>query len=92
MTNNVISLRRPAVAVPSWRPRPSSGRPSSSPDSVRITFDDGRGVHLAVCEHCTQTESAYPDSLGWLLDWADSHECDRELVELLAVVCGRGAA
>jgi hypothetical protein len=92
MTNNVIRLRRPAVPASSWRPRLSSRRPSSSTDTVRITIDDGRGVHLAVCENCTHTESAYPDSLGWLLDWADSHECDRELAELLAVVCGRGAA
>ena len=92
MTNNVIPLRRPVVPNSSWRPRPSSERPSSSPDPVRITFDDGRGVHLAVCENCTHTESAYPDSLGWLLDWADTHECDRELAELLALVCGRGAA
>jgi hypothetical protein len=92
VTNNVIPLRRPVVPAPSCRPRPSYDRPSSSPDPVQITFDDGRGLHLAVCRNCTQTESAYPDSLGWLLDWADSHECDRELVELLALVCERGAA
>jgi hypothetical protein len=81
--NNVVPLRRPAVPAP-------SPRPSSSPDSVRITFDDGHGVHRAVCVGCTHTESAY--SLGWLLDWADAHECDRELVELLAEVCGRWVA
>jgi hypothetical protein len=92
MTNNISPLHRPAVPVPSWRPDPSSGRPSWSPDPVRITFDDARGVHLAVCTDCAQTESAYSDSLGWLLDWADAHECDRELVELFAEVCGRRAA
>jgi hypothetical protein len=91
VTNNVVPLRRPTVPAPSWHPRPPSARPSSSPDPVRINFDDGRGVHIAVCDHCTQTESAYPGALGWLLDWADSHECDRELVDLLAVVCGRAA-
>lgn len=92
MTNNVFPLRRPTVPASPRRSRPSSRRPSSSPDSVRVLFDDGRGVHLAVCENCAQTASAYADALGWLLDWADSHECDRELAELLALICWQGAA
>lgn len=79
---NVIPLRRPAVPAPS--PRPSS--------SVRLVLDDGRGVHVAVCDRCTDTETAYLDSLSWLLDWADTHHCDPELAALLSDICtGRAA-
>jgi hypothetical protein len=96
MTTKVIPLRRRTVPIPSSRPRPGDGRPSPSPfnarDAVRITFDDTRGVHVAVCDRCADSQSAYPDSLVWLLEWADSHRCDPELVVLLASVCGRGAA
>jgi hypothetical protein len=95
MTANVIPLRRPAVPGPSPRPRPADRRSSSSRrnllDPVRITFDDTRGVHVAVCDHCTEIQSAYPDALAWLLDWADTHQCDPELAALLAV-CDQGAA
>ncbi|GAA4510764.1 hypothetical protein GCM10023191_073870 [Actinoallomurus oryzae] len=83
---NVIPLHRPA-AVPSPRSRPRDGRRSSSRrfvlDPVRLTFDPTRGVHIAICIRCTETESAYPDELGWLLDWADTHHCDPELASLL---------
>ena len=102
MSAQVIPLRRPAVPVPSSRPGPIGGRPSPSPspspsptnlrDDVRITPDNTRGVHVAVCDRCAETQSAYTDSLAWLLEWADTHKCDPELVALLASVCGRGAA
>ncbi|MEV0403742.1 hypothetical protein [Actinoallomurus sp. NPDC050550] len=92
---NVIPLHRPAAGVPSARPRRGDGRSSSSRrtvlDSVRLAFDDTRGVHVAVCARCAGTESAYPDALGWLLGWADAHRCDPELAALLAF-CERGAA
>ncbi|GLY74387.1 hypothetical protein [Actinoallomurus iriomotensis] len=91
---NVIPLHRPA-AVSSPRPRPRDGRPSSSRrsvlDPVRLTFDPTRSVHAAVCAQCAETESAYPDALGWLLGWAEAHRCDPELAALLAS-CDRGAA
>ncbi|MCO5993000.1 hypothetical protein [Actinoallomurus rhizosphaericola] len=92
--NNVIPLRRPAVRVSSARPLLRDGRPSSSRvvlDPVRVTFDDTRGVHVAACARCAETESAYTDGLGWLLDWAEAHCCDGELAALLAA-CDQRAA
>jgi hypothetical protein len=98
MTAKVIPLRRRTVPVPSSPPRLGDGRPSSSSspanlrDAVRVTLDDTRGVHVAVCDRCADSRSAYADSLDWLLEWADTHRCDPELVALLASVCGQGAA
>jgi hypothetical protein len=92
---NVIPLRRPAAGVPSSHPRRRDGRPSSPSRPVlapvRLAFDDTRGVHVAVCARCTETESAYPDALGWLLDWADTHHCDPELAALLTACDLRAA-
>ncbi|WP_433180635.1 hypothetical protein [Actinoallomurus sp. CA-150999] len=92
---NVIPLRRPAVRSSSARPRRRDGRPSASRrpvlGPVRLAFDDTRGVHVAACARCAETESAYPDALGWLLDWADTHHCDPELAALLGA-CELGAA
>jgi hypothetical protein len=84
--SNVIPLRRPAVRASSPRPRLRDGRSSSSRlvlDPVRVTFDDTRGVHVAACAQCAETESAYSGGLGWLLDWAETHRCDPELAALL---------
>lgn len=96
MTAKVIPLRPRSVPVPSARPRSERSLPSSSwpsmQDGVRVTIDDTRGVHVAVCDRCTDNQSAYSDSLAWLLEWADTHRCDRELVSLLASICGQGAA
>ncbi|MEV5705740.1 hypothetical protein [Actinoallomurus sp. NPDC052274] len=93
--SNVIALRRPAVRIPSARPRLRDGRPSSSRrlvlDAVRVTFDDTRGVHVAACARCAETESAYSGGLGWLLDWAETHRCDPELAALLTA-CDQEAA
>lgn len=95
MTAKLIPLRRHAVPVPSPRPaqedRPSSSRPDMQ-DVVRVIVDDMRGVHVAVCDRCADSQSAYSDALAWLLEWADAHRCDPEMVSLLASVCGQGAA
>jgi hypothetical protein len=106
MSAQVIPLRRRTVPVPSSRPRPTDGHPSPSlspspspspsptnlRDAIRITLDDTRGVHVAVCDRCADSQSAYADSLAWLLEWAETHRCDPELVALLASVCGHRAA
>ncbi|MEV5747936.1 hypothetical protein AB0L00_08960 [Actinoallomurus sp. NPDC052308] len=56
-----------------------------------MTFDDTRGVHVVACARCAETQAAYADGLGWLLDWAEAHRCDPELAALLAS-CDREAA
>ncbi|GAA0349497.1 hypothetical protein NE235_36430 [Actinoallomurus spadix] len=93
--SNVIPLRRPAVRISSPRPRSQDGRSSSSRrivlDPVQVTFDDTRGVHVAACDRCAETESAYSGGLGWLLDWAETHRCDPELAALLTA-CDQEAA
>lgn len=92
--SNVIPLRRPVVRVSSARPRLRDVRSSSSRvvlDVVRVSFDDTRGVHVAACARCAESESAYSGGLGWLLDWAETHRCDPELAALLTA-CDRGAA
>jgi hypothetical protein len=92
---NIIPLRRPTVRTSSARPHPRNGRPSPSRravlDAVRLAFDDTRGIHVAACARCAETQDAYPDAVGWLLGWADAHRCDPELAALIAA-CDQRAA
>jgi hypothetical protein len=58
-------------------------------DPITITWSDLTGRHVAVCEHCTETAESH--GLTWLLNWADDHHCDPELVVLLAAIVQRAA-
>ncbi|WP_030177326.1 hypothetical protein [Spirillospora albida] len=92
MTARILVLRPGAVPVPSQPSAPSSSsHPSSSiVPPVRIGWDDLRGLHVAVCDRCTDTYTS--PSAGDVEDWADSHRCDAEMAALLTLVTSRRAA
>jgi hypothetical protein len=56
------------------------------PNAIDVTWSDLADRQVAVCPTCLDHADAYPDSYGWLADWADTHRCDPELAELLAAV------
>ncbi|MFV2177642.1 hypothetical protein ACFHW2_14390 [Actinomadura sp. LOL_016] len=94
MAARVLTLR----TAPGPRPRPRGrlvpvpvspsvlASLSSSPSSaVRVGWDEWRGLHVAVCDHCAESfASALPGDVD---DWTDAHHCDAERAELLAEVC-----
>jgi len=92
---HVIVLRPRHPVRPLARPRPvlTSSRPvpvrsASSRRSVLVLvgpvveWDGIRGLHMARCGRCA--ESFTTVSAAQAYDWADAHECDRELAALLA--------
>ncbi|MGH3344797.1 MAG: hypothetical protein ACRDPK_18385 [Carbonactinosporaceae bacterium] len=84
-TAKVIQLR----PVLPGRPRPR--RPVLGSDgSVLLEWDEGRGLHVAVCDRCTETASS--ERLDQAHEWAEEHRCDPELADLLARVLDQKAA
>jgi hypothetical protein len=58
-------------------------------ENVTITWSNLTGRHVAVCQHCAETAESH--SSTWVLNWADDHRCDPELVALLAEITQRAA-
>ncbi|WP_412516222.1 hypothetical protein K8Z49_35240 [Actinomadura madurae] len=83
------------VAVPSPMSAPSPSRPPSSVSSwdvwpVGVEWDEFRSLHIARCQQCADSfTSSRP---GEVDDWADTHRCDPEMADLLALVDTRRAA